>query len=176
MALPEELTPLAEALEQAQQRVDQVTALREALEIKVSPTLLQSTVCKACVALGGQIPSGLLSLVKRLLWFDLLNLGTLLSSLGRLLQAQEVAQLAIYAKDEQALAAKALSGGKDELEATEIVQKKLLEEIEELVKLKAAQRGGESISEQSNVLDTIDLKDSSPGNVAADTFHSELLS
>ena len=43
MALPEELTPLAEALEQAQQRVDQVTALREALEIKVSPVLLQST-------------------------------------------------------------------------------------------------------------------------------------
>lgn len=35
VALPEELTPLAEALEQAQQRVDQVTALREALEYKV---------------------------------------------------------------------------------------------------------------------------------------------
>ena len=35
VALPEELRPLAEALEQAQQRVDQVTALREALEIKV---------------------------------------------------------------------------------------------------------------------------------------------
>lgn len=35
VALPEELTPLAEALEQAQQRVDQVTALREALEWKV---------------------------------------------------------------------------------------------------------------------------------------------
>jgi hypothetical protein len=33
--LPEELTPLAEALEQAQRRVDQVSALREALEIKV---------------------------------------------------------------------------------------------------------------------------------------------
>lgn len=33
--LPEELTPLVEALEQAQQRVDQVTALREALETKV---------------------------------------------------------------------------------------------------------------------------------------------
>ena len=84
--------------------------------------------------------------------------------------------MAIYAKDEQALAAKALSGGKDELEATEIVQKKLLEEIEELVKLKAAQRGGESISELSNVLDTIDLKDSSPGNVAAATLYGELLS
>ena len=35
VALPEELTPLAEALEQAQQRVDQVSALREALEWKV---------------------------------------------------------------------------------------------------------------------------------------------
>ena len=35
VTLPEELTPLAEALEQAQQRVDQVIALREALEIKV---------------------------------------------------------------------------------------------------------------------------------------------
>lgn len=40
--LPEELTPLAEALEQAQQRVDQVTALREALEWKVckSPAIV----------------------------------------------------------------------------------------------------------------------------------------
>ena len=35
VALLEELTPLAEALEQAQQRVDQVSALREALEWKV---------------------------------------------------------------------------------------------------------------------------------------------
>ena len=36
VALPEELTPLAEALEQAQKRVDQVMVLREAMETKVS--------------------------------------------------------------------------------------------------------------------------------------------
>lgn len=43
--LPEELTPLVEALEQAQQRVEQVIALREALEMKVQ--LMPASACSA---------------------------------------------------------------------------------------------------------------------------------
>lgn len=53
LELPEELMPLVDALEQAKMRVDQVSALREALETKVaSPTLTQLFACQMTCTTG----------------------------------------------------------------------------------------------------------------------------
>lgn len=74
-----------------------------------------------------------------------------------------MAQLALLSKDDHTAASKAYSDGMDELEALEIVRQKLLSEIDELVKLKEAQKTSSELQERAadSVFGTIDLKETS---------------
>ena len=69
--------------------------------------------------------------------------------------------MAINAKEQETIAGKALSNSVDELEATEIVQQKLIAEIEELDKIKSSDyKGVQNLPETANsVFETVDLKE-----------------
>lgn len=77
-------------------------------------------------------------------------------------------QLALHTRDEHAAASKAYSDGMSELEATDIVQQKLLSEIEQLVKVKEASAAGAEPQEiDTSVFDTVDMKELGGGEASS---------
>ena len=81
-------------------------------------------------------------------------------------QAQEVAQMAIRAKEAGSAAAKLLEETRDELQATQIVHAKLETEIAELLKMIEECKSGDVDSDaltDPTITQTVDMKDLESG-------------